>query len=581
MSTAKTLILNLAQLRDAVEANDSLPVQTRREVCSAIKRFCEICGFEPVQIAADPAAIRCLRGNASWQIAGISEQAWRNILSRLTRAMEMADIDVARRCRISPLIPEWRSLLAQLPNQNAVHGLRRFAGWCSSQGIKPEAVTEERYAAFFVFLQTQSVQRNEREKWQVARRSWNKFVALPGSGFGEIENTTPAQWVSRPLTEFPLSLQQEIADWKKWMTDPGLETDRDPFRLRTVKGYEGAIRRYLSKLVEDGFSVEDFESLSTLLEVSRIKRGIDRIRAGRSDDGMKPSIHAMVKALLCVLRYLEVTPEHPRFASQQQALAILRKVASKVRNRQHTMTKKNKDRLATLESPAAARMFRTLHLRVAQRYAKIAKPTVAEALDMQSATLHMLLLYAPLRISNLSILDNRHIVRPAGGKAGPWRIHFDGSEMKNAQPYDGALIEEASQYLADYLARFQPIISEGRGTAIFLSSRTGMPKSVKCLSKQYSGFIFRELGLRVNPHLMRHYAGFQWLENRPGEYEALSKLLSHSSSQTTVSFYTGAETKTAQTRWQGLLGDMIAQDKAFEATRKSRKRHQVAPGDLL
>jgi integrase len=124
------------------------------------------------------------------------------------------------------------------------------------------------------------------------------------------------------------------------------------------------------------------------------------------------------------------------------------------------------------------------------------------------------------------------------------------------------------------------VISQGRGTCIFLSSQTGKPKSVKCLSKQYSAFIFPELGLRVNPHLLRHYAGLQWLEHKPGEYESLSKLLAHSSSETTITFYCGAETKTAQTRWQGLLGGMIAQDKTSEAARKPRRKHQ-GQGDLL
>ena len=382
------------------------------------------------------------------------------------------------------------------------------------------------------------------------------------------------------LAEFPQSLQAEIADWLNNLAKPSFEDERDPLRPKTIRNYEGAIRRYLSRLIEDGLSPEDFTGLASLLEVDRIKRAIERIRAGRKAEEANPNIHVIVQALLSIFRHIEAPPGHPRFSKQQEALGVLRKVAKKVRNRQVTMVKKNKVRLAALSSQAAARMFRTLHLEIAKRHAEAGQPTIAQALEMQSATIHMLLLYAPLRISNLSMLDlNQHITRPAGGKPGPWRIAFEGSEMKNGRPYDGALVEEASQYLADYLARFHPVICKGRSTIIFPSSRMGLRKSEENLSKQYSGFVSRELGLRVNPHLLRHYAGMQWLDHMPGEYQPLSRLLAHSSSQTTIDFYTGAETKTAQTRWQGLLGDMIAKDKTVEAAHHKKTRPTNGCGD--
>ena len=581
MSITHRQILNLAQLRDFIDTQDTLAIQARREISSGIKRFCEICGLEPSQIAADPMAIRCLRGNASWQIAGITEQAWRNILSRLTRALELAGIDVDRRRRRSPLVPEWAAFLQLLPDADSFKRLRRLAGWCSSRGIIPEKVTQETFAAFFVYLDTQSVQRNVRERWQEARRAWNKVVATPASGFPNIENSTPARWSSRPLADFSPALQGEVAAWKKWAASPSFDEDRDPLRPITIRNYERAIRRYMSKLIEDGFAPEDFPGLASLLETARIKRAVDRLRAERAD-AANASVHVTVHALFSVLRYVEVQPDHPRYTSQQEALAILCKVAKKVRNRQTTMVKKNKTRLAALSSPEAARLFRTLHLKVAQRYAKVAKPTIPQALEMQSAAMHMLLLHVPLRIANISRLDlDRHIIRSPGGKPGPWRIAFDGSEMKNGRPYDGALMEEASAYLADYLARFHPVIAQGRSAYVFPSSRTGLRKSEESLSKQYSGFIFRELGLRVNPHLLRHYAGFQWLEHLPGEYTALSRLLAHSSSKTTEAFYTGAETKTAQTRWQGMLGEMIAQDKAVMVQRPSKGTARQHSGETL
>ncbi|MBJ7533658.1 site-specific integrase [Rhodomicrobium vannielii ATCC 17100] len=570
MTIVRHQILNLDQLRAAMSGRDDLPVQTRRELASAIKRFCQISGVEPGQVAADPMAIRCLRARASWQLAGISEQAWRNILSRVTRSFELAGIDVARRHRRSRLIPEWQSFLNALPTEDAVKRLRRFAGWCSSQAISPGTVSAETFSAFLVYLETQSIQRNVRQRWHEARCCWNKVVAIPGSTFPKMANIAAPRWSSRSLAEFPQALQDDIAGWLDALAHPPFDDERDALRPATLRNYEGAIRRTLSRLVEAGCSPEDFPNLASLFTADRIRHVVDQVREGRNADETHPTLHAMAQALLSAFRHIEVAPDHPLFASQQAALAILRKLAAKVRNRQASMVKKNRTRLAALSTPTAGKRFRTLHLDVAKRYIKVSEPTLAEALEMQMATMHMLLLHVPLRIANLAIMDlERHITRPAGGKPGPWRIAFEASEMKGGKPYDALLIEEASAYLADYLARFHPLIARGRSTALFPSSRTGKPKSTESLSKQYSGFLARELGLLVNPHLLRHYAGMAWLDAMPGEYQGLAKLLGHSSTRTTEAFYTGAEAKTAQSRWQDLLKGMIEEDKA--AMTKTRR----------
>ncbi|ADP72386.1 integrase family protein [Rhodomicrobium vannielii ATCC 17100] len=570
MTIVRHQILNLDQLRAVISERNDLQVQTRRELASAIKRFCQIAGVEPGQVAADPMAIRCLRARASWQLAGISEEAWRNILSRVTRSFELAGIDVARRHRRSGLIPEWQSFLNALPTEDAVKRLRRFAGWCSSQAINPQAVSAETFSAFLVYLETQSIQRNVRQRWHEARCCWNKVVAIPGSAFPKMANTAPPRWASRSLADFPQALQDDIAGWLDALANPQFDDERDALRPATLRNYEGAVRRTLSRLIDAGFAPEDFPDLESLFTPDRIRRAVDQVREGRNAEEAHPTLHAMAQALLSAFRHIEVAPDHPRFVAQQAALAILRKLANKVRNRQCSMVKKNRTRLAALSTPAAGRRFRTLHLEVARRYAKIANPTVGQALDMQMAAMHMLLLHVPLRIANLSTMDlDRHTTRPAGGKPGPWRIAFEPSEMKNGRPYDALLSEEATAFLVDYLARFHPLIAKGRGATVFPSSRTGKPKSTVSLSKQYSGFLARELGLQVNPHLLRHYAGMAWLDAMPGEYQGLAKLLGHASTRTTEAFYTGAEAKTAQSRWQHLLEGMIEEDKA--AMTKTRR----------
>jgi integrase len=567
MSQSPRNIMTLMQLRESIGTDASLAKQARSELCSAITRFCKIAGVDPSQVLADPTAIRELRKTASWQIAGINQRSWANIVSRVTKAMSHAGVDVDRRRRNTRLLPVWDALLGQLGPEHWKR-LRRFAGWCSARGVAPSDVTPETFTAFFQFLQTQSVQRNLRARWHEARCTWNKAVARPGSNYPHIPNNAPARWRGMTWSDFPEALHADLAAWRNYLAHPEIDDDREALRPVTIKNYDLALRRCASRMVENGRPVEDIGSLSRLLDPDWVKRALQAIKGDGNSDQARARVHIVAQALLSVARFNELKPLEPGFEAQQQQFTSLRKIAAKARVQPVGMVRKNRDRLAKLDDPTAARMFRNLHATVAARYDDVQKPTIAQAHEMQMAAMHVLLMDLPLRVKNVAELDlDHHITRPPGGTAGPWRVAFQGHEMKNGQPFEAMLGEEASAFLADYVARFRPVLLKGPSSILFVS-RTGQAKQPTTLSKQFSGFIRRELGLQVNPHLLRHHAGMLWLNNMPGEYQPLSKLLGHSSSATTERSYTGAETKTAQHRYHGLLDALRAQDRAQEAARR-------------
>jgi integrase len=57
--------------------------------------------------------------------------------------------------------------------------------------------------------------------------------------------------------------------------------------------------------------------------------------------------------------------------------------------------------------------------------------------------------------------------------------------------------------------------------------------------------IYERTGLVVNPHLFRALAGKLYLDQHPGGYEVVRRMLGHKSLSTTLSVYTGAEAKSA------------------------------------
>jgi hypothetical protein len=329
MSRSPRNIMTLMQLRETIGNDASLAKQARSELCSAITRFCEIAGVDPSQVLADPTAIRELRKTASWQIAGITQRSWANIISRVTKAMSHAGVDVDRRRRNTRLLPVWDALLEQLGPEHWKR-LRRFAGWCSARGIAPSDVTPDTFTAFLQFLQTQSVQRNLRARWHEARCTWNKAVALPGSNYPHIPNNAPARWRGMKWPDFPEPLQAELAAWRHYLAHPEIDDDREALRPVTIKNYDLALRRCASRMVESGRPVDDVSSLSRLLDHDWAKRALQAIKGDSNSDQARARVHIVVQALLSVARFIELKPQEPGFEAQQQQFSFLRKIAANV-----------------------------------------------------------------------------------------------------------------------------------------------------------------------------------------------------------------------------------------------------------
>lgn len=72
-----------------------------------------------------------------------------------------------------------------------------------------------------------------------------------------------------------------------------------------------------------------------------------------------------------------------------------------------------------------------------------------------------------------------------------------------------------------------------------------------------SGEIERTIGVRVHPHLLRHFAAWLFLKHNPGAYEAVRRLLGHRSLTTTLAAYTGLEADAAAKR----LDDVVLQER--------------------
>lgn len=93
---------------------------------------------------------------------------------------------------------------------------------------------------------------------------------------------------------------------------------------------------------------------------------------------------------------------------------------------------------------------------------------------------------------------------------------------------------------------------------LFPMRRKNRSMDPNILSSSIFRTIRKSTGLAINAHLFRHIAAKLMLEARPGEYEAVRRLLGHSQLSRTLNSYAGFEAGTA-TR---LFADIIDQEKA-------------------
>ena len=149
-----------------------------------------------------------------------------------------------------------------------------------------------------------------------------------------------------------------------------------------------------------------------------------------------------------------------------------------------------------------------------------------------------------MRSGNLARLDvERHFKWHGQGNAQTISLAIPASEVKNGQPIEADFSRDTTRLIRTYLKSYRHLVSDDPGDWLF-PCRNGGPRS-EHLAEDMCKVIYRETGLVMNAHLFRHFAGMLYLQERPGAYEAVRRILGHRKLGTTTSFYTDLESKWA------------------------------------
>ncbi len=227
-------------------------------------------------------------------------------------------------------------------------------------------------------------------------------------------------------------------------------------------------------------------------------------------------------------------------------------------NRPPPMTEKNLVLIRRVISPGGWKQMRLLpeKLMAKARKQKAHSPE-RSALQAQSALAIAILLFAPVRVSNLaSIRIGKHLIRP-NGKGSDYMLVFKHTEVKNVIDLEFAIDSELTEFIDAYIREFRPALVKDPQSDHLFPGDSGARKAPG-LSSVICRTVERELGFPITAHQFRHAAASIILTKQPGNYELVRQILGHKSTVATRKFYIALDGIGATKAYAQMVRDDIA-----------------------
>ncbi|WP_191059406.1 site-specific integrase [Geminicoccus harenae] len=166
------------------------------------------------------------------------------------------------------------------------------------------------------------------------------------------------------------------------------------------------------------------------------------------------------------------------------------------------------------------------------------------------------------RAANLATMEiDRHLRR--SGKE--WMIVFAGSETKNGDVLELPLPAELSPLLERYLTHWRPVLLDGKVSQRLWISAFGQSFETDQLYFVVMRATEKQLGVRINPHLLRSGLATAAAQRDPGHAGLATPMLGHRVGVTTERHYNLARQHEAASQWQ---------QHVLELRREARRRAQ-------
>jgi integrase len=151
--------------------------------------------------------------------------------------------------------------------------------------------------------------------------------------------------------------------------------------------------------------------------------------------------------------------------------------------------------------------------------------------------------------------------------------------VKNRKLIDWPIPPASADLIEEYIRTFRPALGDPACPYLFPGQDRLGCASKSNVSTSIVEAVARETGVRINVHLLRHFAAYLYLKKHPGRYGVVAKILGHKNIATTVAFYDAFEEATAAKEFDALIEEerrvtrvtALAARKKGPAQRRPRK----------
>ena len=523
-------VKSLADVMTTLQGMWKVPDRQRDDLLSACRSVARMLGMPPSEIVAEPSSLKAHMDRLVPPSGG-SKGNFRNIKSRVNKAVTIAGVATAGKRAKQARLPGWMALMDLVPERYDRAKLTRIATYCSMLGNEPGDVDANLMHDFKVMLASSMVSRDV-QVYRDTCLTWNRCsLTVPGWPSVVLDVPNNRDDYSRPMTDFPASFADDANDFIAHLIDddPFSETSRSPASAVTVRNRRLQIRQLASALVLRGWQIATIRKLADLTEVKAAKAALRFVFDRRDNKGKSGQVHNLAMFLVQLAKYwVHCSPEH---------IDALQNIRRQVDPGKGGMTARNREKLRSFTDHHNVGLLVDLPAAIANRLKLSKQITYCDAVEMQSALGIAIEMAAPIRAKNLASLRiDTHFTRTSPGPDGLLHLVIPGNEVKNHVRLEFLLSKDVIRLLELYVREYRPLLSNEPGGFLFPATNGGS-KTPAHLAVQIQKVILKCTGLSFNLHLFRHLAAMIFLRAAPGEYESVRQLLGHTSTTTTVRSY--------------------------------------------
>lgn len=542
MSITSSSRSTVADLLGAVQASE-LPQKKRQEMASAVRTVGRVLGVELGFIPLDVALLRRKLEAASPQGHGVSQRRWANVRSLFGQALALGRSLVPAR-QTAPLTPGWELFANQLPKSRRIRLLpvmRQMSEW----GIEPQAIQLSDFERYRDRLLANRLRAGAEKAWDGIIWAWNAS-RREIEGWPAIELVRESKRETYVLTwdHFPLAYYNEVKAYLRERAQPDLSGmgAHKPARLSTLQTREYQLRAAASALVISGFPIAEITSIAVVVSFPNYQQ-ILRYYLDKNEGRSFVQTGHMAGFLKDVaIHWVKV---------DEETATKMRKVASNLAPKRQGMTARNRKKISVFDQNDRVDAYLGLPHRIRETVIKDKRPPHLKAVLAQMAAAIALEQVSLIRRKNLaSLCIDRHLIR-RGSKL---FLAIDEHETKNGDPIDLELPDATANIVDWYLREYRPYLIKEPTDALF-PGEGGKPKNPGTLATQIKKTIHRYTGLDLNIHVLRHAGGKLFLDQKPGQYEVVRRVLGHRSMATTTRYYAGAEQRAAGAHFARVLDE--------------------------